>query len=1231
MPYTSLWAQIPFVGRIEQLRRLMEHRVHLEGARDRVRHVVVVEGFNGVGKTALADEFLARISRDETVSTARGAYSPYLRRSPLAPVLEGLDELCSSGFLRRRLLPLFTDQTYRPLLGRLPLVSGIVGIDADTPVAADAETLASLAATLLVHIARFRPVVLFLDDAHAMPEEDRQALVALNAGLRRAPVLIVMAVRQDLPESSTLVSAVEPIIADRIHTPPLNPGEVAEMVTRLCGAKVSALLATEIARLSGGSPQRTLEILTLLRENGTLRIGRGGEWHPGPGFTGMLTIDEESPAERIDRLAPRERMLMLLLECVGGLARRDELAEWFGALSDDDPDDMAGALRRLEESRLVKSVYARPDEVMVAHERSRDEVLGGVAESDLDAVAAMVVRNPAVRREVRRWCGHAPLLRAILRQLPPVGSTERDELLRPFVSLTKPYQDDADTARAREIYGILCDSREYLDPREQAYTLLQAAWLDFALARFATAMSLSEELRRLTMEQESCASLRALAIANLATARFFNDRTTDISELLSEAEAALAQMSDTAERSYAEMMIARVQAMQVPPGMPGEAIDRARRVYFLLDQLGFEQDKRTMFTFIVINAARARDEGQLRLFCSMLSQELRQGGGGSLFQLVFQAVRSSILIGDIFQAREIFETWSSRSAPVGVHEFMLHAHLTSLFALADAEPSLAADMALSGREEFLRLRATSKHIHWDLVYAYVALQAGLFTSLPAAGRYSEALEMTGFMEKEMGESGAQIPGLMHFLHLVRSWLVWRSALPADAPTSLSWSLPHGTHAGTRSRIDQALSSPEVRTAAEEFRHVHRTTLTGLPPQTRFHAEMLLAQMESVEGNQDLALASVERAAAACAEAYSWHFDLDSRAAAITLRIRQAVAAPELVASLLPQAVEQIRELFATMTEKGLAARIAQLTAMFLAELEPLGRSARTIATQIEKTGSGAQVAAHLVLRNSRSKGQGPIERARLFIMGPLRLMRPYSYMELSESAFERETARTLLIALAAAAVLGQTLTREELAMRIAPKARTQEQQKKALYNAASAARAACGSPNSILPLGASSLELNVTPELDGSVWIDVLELVRAVKRGEELESAGSISAAFEAYQQAMLLASKGELASDCYAEWIDPARDHIRDTIRGAALSIGRIALRNGLYSAGIEAVNAQLTRDPYDEESHRILIELYRESGNRTAALKQFEKCRAVLMEEFGVEPERETQMLRRQLVEAG
>jgi DNA-binding SARP family transcriptional activator len=320
-----------------------------------------------------------------------------------------------------------------------------------------------------------------------------------------------------------------------------------------------------------------------------------------------------------------------------------------------------------------------------------------------------------------------------------------------------------------------------------------------------------------------------------------------------------------------------------------------------------------------------------------------------------------------------------------------------------------------------------------------------------------------------------------------------------------------------------------------------------------------------------------------------------------------------------------------MTEKGLAARIAQLTAMFLAELEPLGRSARTIATQIEKTGSGAQVAAHLVLRNSRSKGQGPIERARLFIMGPLRLMRPYSYMELSESAFERETARTLLIALAAAAVLGQTLTREELAMRIAPKARTQEQQKKALYNAASAARAACGSPNSILPLGASSLELNVTPELDGSVWIDVLELVRAVKRGEELESAGSISAAFEAYQQAMLLASKGELASDCYAEWIDPARDHIRDTIRGAALSIGRIALRNGLYSAGIEAVNAQLTRDPYDEESHRILIELYRESGNRTAALKQFEKCRAVLMEEFGVEPERETQMLRRQLVEAG
>jgi DNA-binding SARP family transcriptional activator len=279
-------------------------------------------------------------------------------------------------------------------------------------------------------------------------------------------------------------------------------------------------------------------------------------------------------------------------------------------------------------------------------------------------------------------------------------------------------------------------------------------------------------------------------------------------------------------------------------------------------------------------------------------------------------------------------------------------------------------------------------------------------------------------------------------------------------------------------------------------------------------------------------------------------------------------------------------------------------------------------------GASAQAAAHVVVRNSRSQESGPIERPRLFVMGPFRLMRPHSYMEMSETAFGRETARTLLVSLVAAGVLERTFTREELASQIVPKARTPEQQKKALYNAASAARAACLSANSILNVGANSLELNVNPDLEGSVWVDALEIKRAVRRGAELDRAGETGPAFDEYQRALLLARKGEFATDVYADWVDAARDRLREEIREAALAVARMTLRSGLYAIGIEAISTQLTRDQFDEAAHRALIRLYNESGNRSAALKQIEKCRKLIKREFGVEPEMETLRLKQEIL---
>jgi len=53
------------------------------------------------------------------------------------------------------------------------------------------------------------------------------------------------------------------------------------------------------------------------------------------------------------------------------------------------------------------------------------------------------------------------------------------------------------------------------------------------------------------------------------------------------------------------------------------------------------------------------------------------------------------------------------------------------------------------------------------------------------------------------------------------------------------------------------------------------------------------------------------------------------------------------------------------------------------------------------------------------------------------------------------------------------------------------------------------------------------------------------------------------------------------------------------------------------------LALDPLDEAAHRALMRLYAGSGQQTAALRQFEACQRVLMDELGVAPSEETREL--------
>ena len=54
---------------------------------------------------------------------------------------------------------------------------------------------------------------------------------------------------------------------------------------------------------------------------------------------------------------------------------------------------------------------------------------------------------------------------------------------------------------------------------------------------------------------------------------------------------------------------------------------------------------------------------------------------------------------------------------------------------------------------------------------------------------------------------------------------------------------------------------------------------------------------------------------------------------------------------------------------------------------------------------------------------------------------------------------------------------------------------------------------------------------------------------------------------------------------------------------------------------------DPASERAHQQIMRLHHYSGNRTAALRQFERCVKALKEELGVEPAKKTHLLFEQI----
>lgn len=93
-----------------------------------------------------------------------------------------------------------------------------------------------------------------------------------------------------------------------------------------------------------------------------------------------------------------------------------------------------------------------------------------------------------------------------------------------------------------------------------------------------------------------------------------------------------------------------------------------------------------------------------------------------------------------------------------------------------------------------------------------------------------------------------------------------------------------------------------------------------------------------------------------------------------------------------------------------------------------------------------------------------------------------------------------------------------------------------------------------------------------------------------------------------------------FGEWLDQERQTWERRYLDALAMLVEGYSAQGAYPLAIEAAQRALSVDELAEDMHRRLIELYAAIGDRSAALRQFERCVTVLERDLGVSPLPET-----------
>ena len=155
------------------------------------------------------------------------------------------------------------------------------------------------------------------------------------------------------------------------------------------------------------------------------------------------------------------------------------------------------------------------------------------------------------------------------------------------------------------------------------------------------------------------------------------------------------------------------------------------------------------------------------------------------------------------------------------------------------------------------------------------------------------------------------------------------------------------------------------------------------------------------------------------------------------------------------------------------------------------------------------------------------------------------------------------------------------------------------------------------------------------IWLDIAEFQRLLDACDQHlhQSRATCVACLERLARAAKL-YRGEFLQGFYVEgcpefdeWLFVRREGWHLEMMALLAELSDYHEGNREYEASEQYTRRQLELDGLREDAHRRLMRLLALKGQRPAALAQFERCRQILEQELGVQPDHETAWLREQI----